>query len=446
MKQNSVFVGAFFFILFTSALGFASDTEVEKRKDILRFGLEGEILGLISQFEKENIHEYDTQLTELFAQTKSPAIRENLLSFFARNKNDSFKDFALSVLEEPFDHKISMVQAVMSYAGELKLAEAAPLIRKILSGEGTEYRDRAIQTLGKIGNSEDAAYLMEYLEGDISGDEKQRLIIRQNIMTALSDMKAVGSWDKFVAIIKDDDENMMVRASAALAISRMEKPEAVPVLAMLYEDTDPILRTASITGLANFDSPEAVSVILESFKDSYYKVRTEAIAASEKLKLDSAVPYILYRAKTDPVETVKFRAFEVLGKFNTTEGNTWLASVVNEEKAADKVRVKAATVLLENNAGFIFVDLEKIMLATLKDDKKKLLRYELGKAVSHIEDNRFASVALAYLGHNDTLTRSIGIDMFEKNRYSEARSVLENMAADEKLGALQRRAKKILEE
>ncbi len=446
MNKNKSLAAAVLFFTFAAAVLFAADSEEEKRKDILRFGLEGEILGLMAQLEKENLREYDSQLSDLFEKTKSPAIRESILSFFAKNKNESLKDYALAVLAEPFDYKLSTVQAVMIYSGELKFQEASPLIRKILSGEGTEYRDRAIQTLGRIGNSEDAQYLVEYLDGDISGDEKQQLIIRQNIMTALGEMKAVAIWDKFVEIAQDSDENVMIRASAATAIGRMEKIEAVPVLAALFEETDPVLRTAAVTGLANFDSPDAVAVILESFKDSYYKVRNEAIVAAERLELEAAVPYILYRAKTDPVETVKFRAFEAIGKFNSAEGNAWLASLVNEEKAADKIRVKAASVLLENSFGFIFADVEKIMLATLADDKKKPLRYELGKAVALIDDDRSVKVASAFLSHKDTLTRSIGIDMFEKNRYPGVVAAVQAIAADEKLGALQRRAKKILEQ
>ena len=446
MKARSIRFAAIFCFVILSAMAFAVDSESDRRNDVLRFGLEDEILVLIAQLQKEKERGYDGQLTELFSKTKSSAVREGILAFYSESKNDSLKPYALEVLAEPFDYKTGTVLAVMQYVGALRCIEASPLIRNILSGEGTDLRDRSIVTLGKIGNPEDADFLVEYLEGDIAGDEKQRLIVRQNIMTALGEMKAVASWDRFVVIVRDDGENAMIRASAATAIGKMENPEAVPVLSELFEENDPVLRTAAINGLSNFDTPESVSVILESFKDSYYKVRIEAIAAAEKLKIDSAVSYLLYRARTDPVETVKFRAIEALASFDGAEGNAWLATLVNDEKASEKVRIKAASVLMANNFGFIFPDVEKIMLATLKDDKKKSFRYELGKIVATIADDRSASVATAYLGHKDALTKSIGLDMFEKNRYAEARGMVEGMAADEKLGALQRRAKKILDE
>lgn len=438
----------FFIIIlffFNAGLLSAQETEESKRKDVLIFGLESEISDLISRLQEENETDYNDQLLELFNKTKNPVIRENILMFFTFQKNDSFKQYALEVLANPFDYKKSTVLAVLSYIAEIKIPEASPLIRKILDGENIEFRDKAIQTLGKLNNPEDAAYLFEYMESEISGDEKQRLIIRQNIMAALGELKAVETWDTFVAIVQDTEENVMIRASAAVAIGNMEKSEVVPILAVLYEDTDPVLRTAAINGLSNFSTVEAVSVILESFKDSYYKVRLEAIAASEKQNLAEAVPYILYRAKNDPVDNVKLRSFEALGKLNAADSNVWLSSLVNDSKAVDKIRVKAAAVLLGNNFDLIYPDVEKIMIQALNDDKKTWIRYELGKIIAATANVKTASIASAYLAHKDSLTKSIGLDMFETNKYAELRSTVESIAADEKLGALQRRAKKILE-
>ncbi len=423
----------------------SQETDESKQRDILRFGLEDEISALIQTFQNDSITAFNADLTELFKKTKSMAVRESIISLFTAQKNDSLKDFALLVLENPFDYKASLVQDVLSYAAEIKLADASSLIRKILESEQTQYRDRAILALGKIGKTEDAVYLFDYLDGEIAGDEKQRLIIRQNVMTSLGELKSVETWDRLVAIVQDNEENAVIRATAASAISKMEKAEAVPILAALYEDTDPILRTAAINGLGNFNTPDSVSVILESFKDSYYKVRLEAISAAQKNKFGEAVPYILYRAKNDPVENVKFKSLEALGSLNDGPSNSWLSSVFNDPKTVEKVRVKVASVLMLNNFDLIYPDVEKLMQQTLLDDKKTWLRYELGKIVAKTENQRTYAIASAYLAHKDTLTRNIGLDMYEKNKYGELRSTVEALAADEKQGALSRRAKKILD-
>ncbi|WP_269140245.1 hypothetical protein [Treponema vincentii] len=43
------------------------------------------------------------------------------------------------------------------------------------------------------------------------------------------------------------------------------------------------------------------------------------------------------------------------------------------------------------------------------------------------------------------LTKSIGLDMFKTNASADARALVEAIAQDEKQGALQRRARRLLE-
>ena len=422
----------------------AEQTEDEKRREILQFGLEPEITELIGTLQKEENKTFNDDILNVFNSTKNPVLRESVLSFFAAQKDPALKDFALSTLTDPWDFKTSTVIAVLSYAESISLKEATPSIRKILDGESNEYRAKALSTLGKLGSAEDARYLVESLDGDIPGDDKQKLIIRQNIMAALGELRAVETWDRLVEIAKDTDENAVIRATAATAIGKMGKPEAIPVLSALFEDTDPVLRTAAIEGLSNYSEPGAVSVVLQGFKDSYYKVRLAALAAAGNNKYPEALSYVLYRAKNDPVEAVKYQAFDAAGTYNDAAANAWLRDMLLDAKASDKVRIKAASVLLGNDFDGIYQEFEKVALETLKDDKKASLRYELGKLASKYQSQKTLALASGYLSHKDPLTRSIALDLFERNRYPEMAAAVASIAADEKQGALQRRAKKIL--
>jgi len=266
-------------------------------------------------------------------------------------------------------------------------------------------------------------------------------------MTALGELKAMDTWDKLVEVVKDKEENSNIRATAAVAIGNMGKVEAIPVLATLFEDSDPILRTASITALTNFDTPESNEILIEGFKDTYYKVRLQSIIAMEKKKNSDAIPYLLYRAKNDPVDSVKLQSFDALGAYNTDETKSWLRSIFLDEKSSDTFRLKAASTLMQNNPEFIFADFEKVALQVVSDDKKKNFRYEIGKLiVAANADQKSANIASSFLSSKDVLTKSIGLDMYAKNKYPELKALVEGIAADEKLGALQRRAKKILSE
>ncbi|ULQ60116.1 HEAT repeat domain-containing protein [Brucepastera parasyntrophica] len=424
---------------------YAQKSEHEERREIIKYGLEGEITELITKLQNEDSKEYNTELTELFYKTKSTSIKEHILRLYSAQKNPELEDYCLEILEDPYDEKKTLVLSVLAYVTDLKLSSAAPQIRKILENENSDYRDSAIRALGKIGTSEDAQFLIAYMDAELPGDERQRLIIRQNVMTALGELQAEEIWERFAEIAQNADENAVIRAAAATALGNLKKTEALPVLVNLFNETDPIIRTAAVTALSSFDDPEATEIILDAFRDSYYKIRIEAIAAAEKRHLNEAVPFILHRAKTDPVEAVKMRAFEALGVFNDPDANAWLLEQMNNTRIADKTRLKAMTVLLDADFSLYYPDVEKAARETLQDNKKTWLRYEIGKMLSKRDNREIEPLASAYLSHSDTLTRSIGIDMYERNRYAGLTPQIERIADDEKQGALQRRAKRVLE-
>ncbi|HKL84732.1 MAG TPA: HEAT repeat domain-containing protein [Treponemataceae bacterium] len=439
----------FLMSFFVSSIFYSADlveqTEEEKIIEILNYGLENEIVDLISNMKSKSKTEYNKQLEVLFYSTRNNSIKEAILSFYIVQKNPAFVEWSISVLDDPYEYSKATVLSVFSYLIMLEVKEAAPQVRKILESENPDYRDKAILLLGKIGTSSDSDFLFEYLESEISGDEKERLVIRQNIMNSLGEMRAENSWNRLSEIAQDQDENIVIRSTAAVALSKMKKSDAIPILLKLLEEKDPLLRVAAVQGLSEFSSPEVTSAILESFKDSYYKVRLEAINSAEKLKLNEAAPFLLYRAKTDPVESIKFRSFEVLAILNDSDGTKWLVEQFNLEKNSDKVRIKAFSVLLEHNIEIIKTSFYVVIKSVLQDEKKKNLRYELGKLISNSKEDFSSSVAESFLLHSDTLTRSIGLDIYEKKKYPELLAIVEKIAADEKQGALQRRAKKIID-
>lgn len=418
----------------------------DRREDVLRYGLESDILPLIKEIEAEGTRDYDSALVELYAKTRSPAIREAVLGLFAQAKVADLREPVLELLEDPYDARRSLVVAALEYAGTLKLAEAGPAVRRLAEDEDGKYRDAAIKALGRIGGAEDVAFLTGFFNGEIPGDEKTRLIVRQNVMFALAELHAPESEPLFLEAVRDEDENAVIRATAAEALGKIGSEAAVKDLARLFEEQDPILRVASVKALGHFSEPEASAILLEGFKDAQYKVRLAALDAAAEGKSPGAYEYVLYRAKHDPVDAVKLRAYEVLPILDSSRAKAWLFEILENEKTSDRFRVKAAAVLLAQDPAEAVRRLEPIVIATLKDDKRKTLRYELGKEIAKADTSQSAGIAEAYLTHKDVLTRSIGFDMFAKNRYPSLKAIVEGVAADEKQGALQRRAKRILDE
>ena len=272
----------------TAFLSTLSAQSNDKRRDVLRYGLENEIVELVTELRDKEDTTYNADLESLFSRTRSVAVRESILSMYAALENPAFSSFALEVLADPWDYRNSTVSAVFSYVQKIKPPEASPLVRTILDNESEEFRDQAIRTLGKIGTADDAAYLVDYLQGTIEGDERQRLIIRQNVMEALGELKSDAVWDDFVSIAQNEDENIMIRATAVRAIGSIGREGGDDLLAGLFETDDPLLRSAAVSGLSGYSGQVVVDVVLEALKDTHYRVRLEALNAVEKLKIADA--------------------------------------------------------------------------------------------------------------------------------------------------------------
>ncbi|MCD1654760.1 HEAT repeat domain-containing protein [Treponema zuelzerae] len=442
MKRFLALICAFASSMFLFSL---EKTDLDIRRDILAYGLENEIVELIDALIKEDESGLQNELQALFDSTRSSAVKESLLKYYGE-KNDPYpKEWALSIIADPWDHKKTTVLSIFSYIEKMKAQEAASSVRAILKSENTDYRDSAISLLGSIGTEEDADFLFDFLEDEFSVDEKTRLVIRQNVMTALGKLKAEKYRVRFEEVAGNEDENAVIRSTAAVALGEIGNPESIPILESLFLDKDPLLRSASVKALSGYSSEASTAIILEGFKDPYYKVRLDAIASAEKLKLNESVPYLLYRSKSDPVESVRYRSYEALGLIGDQEGYSWLAEQFANKKNAEGLRLKAASVLAEHHKTSFSPLLLKELISVLEDEKKIKYRYELLKLMIAKRTELDSSVCISLLTSKDPTTKSFGIDLFELYKFTEAKSEIEKIAADEKQGALHRRAKRIIE-
>lgn len=419
------------------------DTRKENA-DTLKFGMEDDIIELLNDFVKNEDIRFVDEVYDLFYVTKNIAVREKILEYFTKLKDPCLENFALEILDDPYEQKKSTVDAVFKYIQAVKTKEALPVVLKLVESEDENYFTNALTTLGEIGGSKEAVFLSEYLER-----EDLSLAQRQQLVKVLGKIKAVETYDKLVEMAQDEDENTFIRMYSAEAIGSMEKKEAVKVLVKLYEDTDPKLRCSVVKGLSNFkENDEAKKTVIEAIRDSHVTVRLEAIEACKKNGYKEAVPYLVYRLEKDKEDSVKKKCYPAIACLNTKEGNEYLVKLITDKKVADTPKSRVATALLEyNNAG---TD-EIIALAreTLKDDRRKPLRYALGKEFAKYKRNEFSSICKDYLDSKDTATQGTGLDIYSKGRYPDVLPVVRQIILDAAKNPLKKnanaeKAKKIL--
>ncbi len=416
------------------------ESERQKRLDILEFGLESEISDLITALQKEKDDSLSVELTKIFYKTKNVTIREKIISFFTIMKNPALKEYAVEIIDDPYDIKVSTAVLLIKYAAACGFTETASGMAVLLESENEDYYDACLSSLGDVGGSDEAVFLASLLDKDLS------LGRRQTLMKSLGKIKAVETWDKLVEIAENEDENSYVRMYAAEAIGAMEIEDSVPVLARLFESNDSNLRTYVMKGLSYFpDDKDAQAVIIEGFRDNYYKVRLEAAAFAENNKFKEAMPNLLYRAKNDAETAVVYACYQAIGAICSKEGMEFLVSIVQDEKKNDTARAKAAVVILNTDDAPSVQAVLGVAEKTLEDTKKMSLRYAIGKELALHENPLFEEVCRKFLANKDASTIGIGMDIWAKNKYASLKPVVEGFLEDKNSG-LKKKAALVLEQ
>lgn len=415
-------------------------TDFEKNQNVIRFGTASEIGGVIDSItSSEDVRYYD-DFYDLFQITKSNEIKGKILDYFAKQEDGCLEDFAVEVLSDPYDIPVSLVEKCFGYVSATGCKEAGPALVRILETGEEKYFNAALSALGKTGGVKEAKYLAQYLERD-----DLTVPQRQALMRTLGAMGASETWEDIRRIALDEDENGFVRMYAAEAMGKMKNDDSVPVLIKLFEEGDPNMRQYCIKGLAYYpDSKEARSTVIQAIRDDHYKVRIEAISAVKKLNMTEAVPYLTYRAKNDPENAVKKECFPALAELKTKEADSFLIAQITDKSVVDSVKYQAAEALMKSGTAG---EDEIIALAkeTLKDDRRKSLRQNLGKLFIKYARPGYAELCVLYLQSDDVLTQSQGLELFKNARYESARPSVQAVADNKKSSAANRkRARSLL--
>ena len=417
-----------------------SDKDFENKSNTIKYGVPSEISTLIDELIKNDDPRFTEEIYDLFQVSRNTIIKQKVLNYFKQLEDPCLEDYAVEVLNDPYDEKNDLVKACFQYVSAVKTKEAIPAVLALIESENESYFNDAIAAIGEIGGPEEAMFLVEYLERDDLSDAQ-----RQTLMRTCGKMHAIQTWDKVVEVAEDEDENLYVRMYAAEALGLMEKKESVPVLTALFSENDPNLRQYVIKGLSHFpDVIEAKQTIMQGIRDEHWRVRQEAIKTAKANNMTDTVPYLIYRAKNDSEKIIKEEAYATLAAVNTDEANEFLISQLQEKKLGDGTKKKIVEVLLkEGHAG----EKEILELAEecLKDDKRKDLRYGIGKELAKYENTAYDEICIKYLSSKDSTTQSLGLDIYKTNKFSSAVPVMRNIYADKKANSgVKNRIKKML--
>jgi len=416
----------------------------KQRLDTLRYGTETEIATLIQTIKTEKVDYLDNELIEIAQKTKNRAIISGIFGFFTETEKSGLEERAVKVIVERDQEANDTVLAAVNYLGSVKASEAVDAIEELINSGESRFLGSALRALGRVAPEEKAdnisSFLLDYYNDRSPNDENKREIIN-----ALGETGSKESVSFLSALIKNADERTALRMAALEAVAKIGDDEGLDAVIEAVSSPDPNVRSSAVTALAPFSGEAAENAILEAFRDSYYRTRIGAAQAAGKRRLESAVPYLRYRAENDEVPNVKDEAIRALGAINNEEAMGILDSLFSERKNSDRVRIMAADMLLQNDADVygsrVFAEMED---AKLKN--QTALYNGFVRTMTTAKAPSLETTVLRLIGGGGVIEKSLALDLILNNEFRQLADVIRSLLDEKKHSAsIARKAQSTLE-
>jgi HEAT repeat protein len=320
----------------------------DAERDVLRYGTDNEISELIKTLKNDKRDGLDNDLVELVRITKNPAIKSQIIGFFASREKAGLENDAISLIENNEDVESVNVLAAIDYVGKIKYSAAQQSLRELVEAGEERYLNAAIRAIGMANNEASAdasaAYLIEYYETKNPLEETQRQIVE-----ALGETRSKKTTEFLTGIISQNERPVLTMTALA-AVAKINDDSALDTVSTAAASKDPNVRAAAVEALGSFPGSDADKTILDAFRDSHYKTRLAAVKAAGTRKLNDAVPYLKFRAEKDQVPAVQDEAARSLGAIGSAECSDILEKLFDEKKTSDRLKIICAEMLLAINA------------------------------------------------------------------------------------------------
>jgi HEAT repeat protein len=248
--------------------------------------------------------------------------RRDAINFIPTVKNPEKKkllsDKLMKTIENDPDATV-LVKAI-TIAAEIKLTEAALIIKKKLSHENDDVRVAAVYALKDLNSVESKNDIIEILK---KHDFSKQSIFAEAMIQTLSDFKAVELREFAEEKIKDNKTTMNLRLALILFLGRSGSIASKDFLLSHAKDQNEEveIRAYSVNALARLEAKDTapeISKILDEIaaypfqkKKQYANLQIHCITALVKLGDDTAYPRLIDALKNDNPST-RVRAINLI--------------------------------------------------------------------------------------------------------------------------------------
>ncbi len=366
----------------------------EQRSNTIRYGIDTQVIDLLSQLEEEKNGNFTEELKKLFGKTENEKLQRAILQLFETLDDDGIRTEAHELLETHEELSPSVANALIAYLEDRQNEEITKTFFEMRDTPNTGVATRALRAVGNSGDKEYGKKLLDFTDADSFRDE-----LEPTVLVALGKLKAEEASEYIIAIAVDEDEADSLRWHAAEALGELGGDSSFEALQSLLNDDDAYLRAYVILALGGFDREEAKETLMEALRDDFWRVRVNAADALGKLKAEEALDILEYKAFQDPdIRNVRLAALRAIGSIGTTKAFDLLREIYVKPFAPMILRGEAIKILVEKDLAKSRESIEAVLEKEWDQEKSHILDYTC-KLLSVTEDSSLMPLYKRMLSH-----------------------------------------------
>ena len=414
---------------------------IDDRRDILQYGIDDEVIELISKLKTEKENYLDDEILKIIENTINTDLKKAAFDLFLFTENYNAADAADLILRNYDEEAEGLVLICITYLQEIPEKMRVDTFFELIDVESDAISSAAIQAVGRSGYPEYIDILIEYFEDDNFEDFRKPAII-----TALGELKAKKAVSLLIEILEDTDSEKAWRWNACDALGKIGDPECLNALIDVLNSNDTILRSYAVNALKNFSNEQAVDILIESLRDSFWRVRVSAAKSLGELKIARAIPILIYKAKNDPEKNVKTQAIKALGEIGGNQAFSFLREYFVSEANASPLRLTAMEVLVSSDLKNSFEIINEVIVSEWEKEDSQILDYTC-KTLSMTEEKGLNDLFMLFLSQPDSLNIKIyGIRGIRRNGLSLLKDEIEKLTDESVHRSIRREAVAALDE
>jgi HEAT repeat protein len=316
---------------------------MEQWREVLRYGIDSEVLKVIASIAESEEQSLNEELTVLFAESLNFEVRKAVLDYFSVQKIRDAEGAATALLQEGQLEDSRVIVACIRYLAAIDSAGLESRLSEYVDHRDSQIAETAIAGLGQVGGEESGRLLVQRLEDvDYPAEQKPEIIL------ALGKMKYAGAVDTLIGIVGNRDEQRIWRMYAASSLGEIGDSRAIPHLRALFGESDSLIKAYAAAALANFDMGEVEGLLQQGLRDSNVRVRIASAEGLANPQARDSVDILIYKASKDPERQVRLQAIESLGVIGTPQALGYLRELYRNRIALLMYREAAFTALCEN--------------------------------------------------------------------------------------------------